>query len=147
VKTSGNLARNLALGFLGIGAVFVIYMNSAPSTDPISESTTSAFVEPALSAAAQEGKVLFEKTCVECHGRNALGTDKGPPFVHDIYNPGHHSDDAFLSAVRNGVRQHHWPYGDMPAQRQVRTADVAKIVAYIRELQAANGITYRQHRM
>lgn len=102
---------------------------------------------PALSALAAQGKAAFDADCASCHGVNAAGTDKGPPFVHDIYNPGHHDDGAFLLAAKLGVRQHHWPYGNMPPQPQVSEAQLAAIVRYVRELQVANGITYRPHRM
>lgn len=147
MNKSSNMARNLVLGFFGIGAIVAVYNIFVPSGAPIAGSTTGAFVEPALSAVAQEGKLLFNETCAACHGQNGLGTGNGPPFVHDIYNPGHHSDDAFFFAAQNGVPQHHWPYGDMPAQPQVAREDVAKIIAYVRELQAANGITFRPHNM
>ncbi len=102
---------------------------------------------PAVSALAVQGKVAFDANCATCHGVNAAGTDKGPPFVHDIYNPGHHDDGAFFLAAKLGVRQHHWPYGNMPPQPQVSETQLAAIVKYVRELQAANGITYRPHRM
>lgn len=102
---------------------------------------------PALSALADQGKVAFDANCASCHGTNAAGTQKGPPFVHDIYNPGHHSDRAFLLAVRQGVKRHHWPYGDMPPQSNVTDRELAAIVRYVRELQEANGIAYRPHKM
>jgi mono/diheme cytochrome c family protein len=87
-------------------------------------------------AAAAGGETLFESRCAECHGREAKGTDKGPPLVHRIYEPSHHGDDAFYRAVREGVRGHHWPFGDMPPPDE----DVTRIVAYVRALQKANGI-------
>ena len=59
----------------------------------------------------------------------------------------HHADEAFFMAAKFGVRQHHWRFGDMPAQPQVPKEDVANIARYIRELQVANGIVYREHRM
>ena len=102
---------------------------------------------PELSAQALKGKQAFNATCAQCHGQNASGTDKGPPLIHQIYNPGHHADQAFLLAAKRGVRQHHWPYGDMPPQPQVTGAQIAAIVKYVRELQIANGITYKPHRM
>jgi mono/diheme cytochrome c family protein len=100
-----------------------------------------------LSGLARSGKVLFEANCAQCHGQVGEGTDHGPPFVHDIYNPGHHPDISFVLAARNGVRAHHWPFGNMPPQPQVNEAQVEAIVKYVRELQEANGITYRPHRM
>lgn len=102
---------------------------------------------PELSALAANGKAAFDETCALCHGLNGAGTDKGPPLVHDIYNPGHHSDEAFFLATKIGVRQHHWRYGDMPPQPQLTQNQVLAIVRYVRELQVANGISYRPHRM
>lgn len=102
---------------------------------------------PRLSPMALAGKAAFDSTCAQCHGQNGAGTTQGPPLVHDLYNPGHHSDDSFRYAVRQGVRQHHWPYGDMPAQPQVTDQQLVEIVRFVRELQAANGIVYRPHRM
>lgn len=102
---------------------------------------------PALSRAAQAGKAAFDRNCMECHGEDGAGTDKGPPLVHDIYQPGHHDDASFFRAVRNGVPSHHWRFGDMPPQPEVTDRTVAVVVQYIRELQVANGIVWRPHRM
>lgn len=102
---------------------------------------------PPLSDVAARGKVAFDANCASCHGVNASGTDKGPPLVHDFYNPGHHADRAFFLAAKLGVRQHHWRFGDMPPQPQVTQAQLITIVRYVRELQVANGITYRPHHM
>jgi hypothetical protein len=38
------------------------------------------------------------------------------------------------------VKAHHWPFGDMPPVAGVTQADVTLILAYIREVQVANGI-------
>jgi len=102
---------------------------------------------PELSAAASQGSIAFAANCAQCHGANAAGSGEGPPLVHDIYNPGHHADAAFYFAARRGVSQHHWRFGGMPPQPQVSDADLAAIVRYVRELQRANGIEYRPHRM
>ena len=49
---------------------------------------------------------------------------------------------AFVLAARNGVRAHHWPFGDMPPVGQPLTdGELAAIIAYVRELQRANGIS------
>jgi hypothetical protein len=47
---------------------------------------------------------------------------------------------AFVLAAKNGVRSHHWRFGDMPPIDGVANADVLMIVRYIRELQKENGI-------
>ncbi len=102
---------------------------------------------PELSALAKRGKISFDKNCAQCHGANGSGTDKGPPFVHTTYNPGHHGDDAFYRAAKKGVQSHHWPFGNMPAQPQVSDRQLAGVIKYVRELQQANGIYYKAHRM
>lgn len=102
---------------------------------------------PELSPLAVRGKAVFDDNCAVCHGVNAAGTDKGPPLVHNIYNPGHHADGAFFLAAKRGVRSHHWPYGDMPPQPQVTDEQMVAIVRYVRELQQANGIGDQPHRM
>lgn len=114
---------------------------------PKDSSSGGDVVVPKLSALAARGKFAFDANCASCHGANAAGTDNGPPFVHDIYNPGHHSDRAFYLAARQGVRRHHWPFGDMPPQPQVTDEELAAIVRYVRELQEANGIFYHPHTM
>jgi len=102
---------------------------------------------PPLSATAAAGKVAFDANCAVCHGANGAGTDKGPPFVHDIYNPGHHPDEAFFAAARRGVQAHHWQFGNMPPVPQVSDEQVVEIVRYVRELQLANGIVSHPHKM
>lgn len=93
-----------------------------------------------FTAEALQGGKLFKSHCQKCHGANGVGTDRGPPLIHVIYEPNHHSDGSFYHAVAKGVTQHHWPYGNMPALPDVRREDAAKIICYVRELQVANGI-------
>lgn len=102
---------------------------------------------PAFSELAKSGKIAFEQVCAKCHGTNALGTDKGPPLLHQIYNPGHHGDASIYRAIKYGSRQHHWRFGNMPPQPNVSDQQINAIIRYIRELQAANGIVFRRHRM
>lgn len=116
--------------------------------DPAGDSVAHLKVKvPELSALAKQGSEAFAANCAQCHGDNAAGSGKGPPLVHDIYNPGHHADAAFYFAVRRGVSQHHWRFGNMPPQPQVSDEEIAAIVQYVRELQQANGIKYRAHKM
>lgn len=93
-----------------------------------------------LSGPVGPGQGAFQKRCAECHGTNAVGTGKGPPLVHRYYNPSHHADFSFVRAVRFGVRQHHWRFGNMPPQPEVTGEELDTIIGYVRELQRANGI-------
>ena len=95
---------------------------------------------PALSANAQRGARAFAASCAVCHGDHAAGTRQGPPLIHKVYEPSHHGDASFYSAIKYGVRQHHWRYGDMPPRPDVSERKAAQIIAYVRELQRANGI-------
>ena len=101
----------------------------------------NVLVPETLSTNAQFGKLAFEAKCAVCHGANAAGQDGvAPPLVHKIYEPSHHGDASFLLAARNGVRAHHWRFGSMPPVEGVSDDDIRMIVAYVRELQRANGI-------
>lgn len=94
----------------------------------------------ALSATALAGEEIFNANCSICHGLHAAGTSRGPTLIDRIYHPGHHSDASFRNAVANGVRQHHWVFGDMQPVAGVSAAEVEKIICYIREVQRADGI-------
>lgn len=95
---------------------------------------------PDLTPESLRGLSLFDTHCANCHGKHASGNDSGPPLIHRIYEPSHHSDASFYSAVKNGVRQHHWVFGNMPPVEEVSRAEVTLILTYLRELQRANGI-------
>ena len=113
-------------------------MNDTPAEG---EALVSVALPETLSSNATLGARAFDAVCAECHGVNAAGRmGYGPPLVHKIYEPSHHGDMAFQVAVQNGVRAHHWTFGDMPAQSGLTNADVGNIIAYVRELQRANGI-------
>ena len=78
--------------------------------------------------------------CSACHGVGGVGTKQGPPLVHKIYEPNHHGDAAFQNAAANGVRSHHWQFGNMPKIDGVTTDDVDQIVKYVRWLQKQAGV-------
>ena len=88
----------------------------------------------------QVGEAKFKANCAVCHGAEAAGTDHGPALVHKIYEPNHHGDAAFQRAAANGVRAHHWGFGNMPKIEGVTPADVDHIIQYIRWLQRQAGI-------
>lgn len=95
---------------------------------------------PPTPAARQMGEQLFDRHCAGCHGAKAGGTEKGPALAHRIYEPSHHSDQAFYLAARMGVAAHHWRFGNMPPQPQVTEGDVRQIVDYVRWVQRETGV-------
>jgi len=131
---------------LGLGVWWNGQGQNSMATAPDSgESSGAAIVQvtlpDTLSDNARIGKAVFEAKCAVCHGINAVGQDGvAPPLVHKIYEPSHHGNASFLRAAKNGVRSHHWRFGNMPPVEGVTDGDVKMIVMYIRELQRANGI-------
>jgi mono/diheme cytochrome c family protein len=86
------------------------------------------------------GGALWAQQCAVCHGAYGLGTDTGPPLVHAVYRPRHHGDEAFQLAVAQGVRAHHFRFGDMAPVPGLDRHDVEQITGYVRWLQRAAGI-------
>jgi len=116
---------------------------SPPTQAVATEGTPMVEVDApeALSQEAQIGKNGFDAVCASCHGARAAGQNGvAPPLVHKIYEPSHHGDASFWLATQNGVRSHHWNFGDMPPVEGLTRADVQAITTYVRELQRANGI-------
>ena len=143
------MKSNIAIfAVLIAGAVGYVMWPTAPQTASTDSAISmedrvlaNVLLPETLSQNAKIGKIDFEAKCAACHGINAAGQDGvAPPLVHIIYEPGHHGDEAFQRAAAVGVRAHHWRFGDMPPVEGVTRADVTMIVAYIRELQRANGI-------
>ncbi len=86
-----------------------------------------------------EGEVLYQASCALCHGSDLRGTALGPSHLSVVYQPGHHSDIAFTLAARNGVRSHHWRFGDMAPVEGLSDADLERITAFVRATQLTNG--------
>ena len=130
----------------GLGAYFFFGGNSAvpasgASAPPASRAEVASVVLPELTGNALIGEKVFATKCAACHGPNGTGnSEAGPPLIHKIYEPSHHGDAAFLNAAANGVRAHHWRFGDMPPVEGVTQGDVMMVVDYIRAVQRANGI-------
>ncbi|MEP1124670.1 MAG: cytochrome c [Ilumatobacter sp.] len=95
--------------------------------------------EPAASMGSVSGAELYQSNCASCHGDDLRGTDKGPSHLSIVYEPNHHGDDAFRSAIANGAQQHHWSFGDMAAIPGLDDSEVDDIIAYIRSEQTLQG--------
>ncbi|MEZ5870404.1 MAG: cytochrome c [Nitratireductor sp.] len=142
----GNSARLAVITFVALLAAGAYWL-SRPSPETVMSSEGAdnsaemvAVTMPALSAEEAAGKVKFAMLCSQCHGPNAGGSLQGPPLIHKIYEPSHHGDVAFLLAAQNGVRAHHWNFGDMPPVQGSNDEMVTEIVTFIRAVQRANGI-------
>ena len=125
-------------------ASFLVFSKNTNDTAielQVGEPIESVLVPDQISDLALLGKNIFDLKCQSCHGINAAGRyEIGPPLVHKIYEPSHHSDQSFYRAVALGVRSHHWPFGNMAAVEGLTKGDVKAIISYVRELQQENGI-------
>ena len=131
--------RNIIIVAIAAILATVWYFTQEKPSNQAAQNTPSIIV-PELSAAAQTGETYFNAKCADCHGINGAGTQKGPTFIHKVYQKGHHGDESFQRAAKLGAPSHHWNFGNMPPVTGITRAEIAKIVTYIRELQAANGL-------
>ncbi|WP_298861703.1 cytochrome c [uncultured Sulfitobacter sp.] len=133
-----------AISLLIIGGWW-IFLKPQDVAEQSNTTEGAAMVEVVLPASftpqEQMGETAFNAKCAACHGINGAGQDGiAPPLIHKIYEPSHHGDMSFQLAAMNGVRAHHWPFGNMPAVEGVTPSDITNITAYVRAIQRANGI-------
>ncbi len=117
----------LRLGLLCLGAALV-GCSESPSERPAGGDLT-----------IDRGAEVYATSCASCHGADLRGTDKGPSHLSIVYEPNHHNDDSFRSAIANGAPQHHWPFGDMARIEGLSDADVEAVIAFIRAEQERQG--------
>ena len=144
MDTKTRNSRIIIVIILIIGFIFFTQKDNfypqSESISSVSNPVPENFVIPDLNNQQTSGQTAFGQYCQSCHGQYALGTNKGPTFMHAIYLPGHHGDGAFFQAATYGAQAHHWSFGDMPPVEGVSGDEVAAIIAYVRALQRANGM-------
>jgi mono/diheme cytochrome c family protein len=126
-------------GIVGLGVLGLLWLTGtlrlerqSPSVQP--STGTSVPLE------VTTGQALFNTYCAVCHGTSADGTAQGPSFLSSIYASSHHRDMSFSLAVKQGVRAHHWAFGDMPPMPHVTDEQVVQITTYVRWLQQQAGV-------
>lgn len=138
------MRRTTLRGFVGVLCWFVYLGCSENGTNPVESTTPEPMVQVSeakeLPSEFKEGERKFNTFCSPCHGMQGKGTTQGPPLVHKIYEPNHHADMAFQRAAAQGVKAHHWKFGNMPKIEGVTSDDVTQIIGYIRWLQRQAGI-------
>ncbi|MGA7800337.1 MAG: cytochrome c [Gammaproteobacteria bacterium] len=140
VHAMHGAAGRVSLRAGSLAAVLAMLVAGCSGGDGQSSSTTAWLPVAGYVGNAQRGQDLFRANCAACHGRDAGGTERGPPLVNPIYRPGHHADLAFYFAVHNGVQPHHWHFGPMPPVKGVSPKEVADIIAWVRQRQRRAGI-------
>lgn len=85
------------------------------------------------------GAEVYAASCASCHGADLRGTDRGPSHLSIVYEPAHHTDEGFRSAIANGSPQHHWSFGPMPAVAGLSEQDVDAVIDFVRAQQVEQG--------
>ncbi len=124
--------------FFGIFAISTLLLT--PLSSVIAANKYSVDNPPKVPYKYVLGMEKFRNLCSRCHGKWGNGTHQGPPLMHGFYKPSHHGDPAFYRAALNGVRAHHWRFGDMPPVPGATRKDIDVILPFIRWLQRENGI-------
>ena len=104
-----------------------------------SDTTPVEASESGGGGANDRGAEVYAASCASCHGVDLKGTEKGPSHLSTVYEPNHHGDDSFRSAIANGSQQHHWDFGDMPAVESLSDDDVEAVIAFVRSEQERQG--------
>jgi mono/diheme cytochrome c family protein len=102
---------------------------------PLMTGTIKAAEEVEVPFHLGKGQLLYEKYCSSCHGAELNGNDKGPTLIHPFYKPSHHGDKSFYRAALQGVKQHHWNFGDMPPVEGMTPKKMDSVVPYVRYYQ------------
>ena len=110
----------MAAGILGLSGFLV----ACGSTDPAPAGQADGV--------GSAGADVYASSCASCHGTDLRGTDKGPSHLSIVYEPDHHGDDSFRSAIANGAPQHHWAFGDMPPVEGLSGEQIEAVIAFVR---------------
>ncbi len=89
--------------------------------------------------ALADGASIYATSCASCHGADLGGTEKGPSHLSIVYEPNHHPDDAFRSAIANGAPEHHWNFGAMAPVPGLTDDEVEAVIAFVRSEQERLG--------
>jgi mono/diheme cytochrome c family protein len=103
------------------------------------DTTDQTPADAEVGAAGGLGAEVYANNCASCHGADLRGTDKGPSQLSIVYEPNHHPDDAYRSAIANGAPQHHWTFGNMPPVEGLSGEEVEAVIAFIRAEQERQG--------
>tara|TARA_B100000470_G_C19726820_1_gene362661 strand:- start:524 stop:919 length:396 start_codon:yes stop_codon:yes gene_type:complete len=74
------------------------------------------------------GQTTYHNVCANCHGADAMGTNKAPGLIHARYSKENFSNKKIAKTIMNGSSS-----GAMPAQQtKVTQEDIQQIIKYLR---------------
>jgi len=90
-------------------------------------------------AIASDGGALYKAKCAACHGADGQGTAMAPAFAGNEWVAAASDADVAgtITAGRQGAQKKYKKFAiGMPAQKGMADADVAALVAHLKELAA-----------
>jgi cytochrome c553 len=74
------------------------------------------------------GQTTYHNVCANCHGADAMGTNKAPGLIHTKYSKENFSNKKIAKTIMNGSSS-----GAMPAQKtKVTQEDIKQIIKFLR---------------
>lgn len=128
IRSERRSRRTVYAAAAGISAILAIGVGACGGTQSASDGSSSI-----------RGGDLYETNCASCHGSDLRGTPRGPSQLSIVYEPAHHSDDSFRSAIARGAGQHHWNFGNMEPVPGLSDDEVEEIIAFVRAEQQRQG--------
>ena len=120
-RRSRNFGRLGLFGALLAAAVFAL--TSCANKPSVAGGQGSLTLASSPGHTPADGRALFFKNCVHCHGADARGNEG--PDLHQLDE----SDEWIAGRIRNGKK------GEMPAfGAKLQPGDVQSLVAYLRTL-------------
>lgn len=99
---------------------------------------TSCSVQPQKTVPEEfkAGQIHYHKLCGNCHGPDAMGGNRAPKLIQEIYSSNAYSDKKFTEIILNGSDS-----GAMPSQKgKVSEKEIKEIINYIRYSQKTSGL-------
>ena len=121
--------------FCVLACLFVLVADISVVPSAASLSKTNTVINPFAGdpAAVAAGRVLYQQTCLACHGAEATG-DRGPALATGNFRHGSTDADLFHT-IQTGVEG-----TQMPAFSVLPADSVWQIISYLRSLNARTGM-------
>ena len=83
------------------------------------------------------GQTKFHELCANCHGPDAMGGNKAPKLIQEIFSSSVYSNESIAMTITNGSSS-----GVMPSMKgRVSEKGINEIIEYIRYAQRDAGLT------
>jgi cytochrome c553 len=99
---------------------------------------TSCSVQPQKTVPEEfkVGQTHYHKLCGNCHGQDAMGGNRAPKLIQEIYSSNAYSDEKISKIILNGSNS-----GAMPSlKHKISDEEIKEIIKYIRHSQSSAGL-------